>query len=369
MDEETERCTLKADILEIIKENSILCPRVYMVNLLSDETLTIEQLRYIQQVCNSCTFDDILNGIGRNDQMEEDEDEDIYNDEDNFLLGFNQEEDKGIDRDRHLFQQYNYNNTYNNYQPPVVVQQKPKTHNLQIRNVEVKKAARIKPKTVYTTKQKMEKLREMISVVGKPQFEFSSLKSLWSSNTALFDNFLYRSWQIKKKNRLEKKMFEPRMKYYWYELYQEKAPYATYNDECDEYYFYDRLDDFDMARFKENGTIHKDFVYDHPFWYSKSPIPDFLQKMSPYQLSIYMQWKRRDSNDIFKLNGFDKEPRKWDGTKNVRLSASELSTYATLGYIHPEFVYDVEVWKSERRPSTFTINSQYRYFKPTHGNS
>lgn len=159
------------------------------------------------------------------------------------------------------------------------------------------------------------------------------------------------------------------MIYYWYELYQEKAPYASYSDECDGYYFYDRLDDFDMARLKENGTIHKDFVYDHPFWYSKSPIPDFLKKMSPYQLSIYMKWKRRDSNDIFKLNAFDKEPRKWDGTKNVRLSASELNTYICLGYIDIEFKYDVEKWNSPRRPSTFTINSQYRYFKPPNGNS
>ena len=268
------------------------------------------------------------------------------------------------------------------------MQQKPKPHSLQIGNVEVKKASpakprfnivhhgdvnvelvRIVPTTIDTKRQQRERMREMRRIVGKPQFELSPLKSLWSTNPALFDNFLYKSWQRKKKNRLEKNVFEPRMKYFLCELYREKAHHATCSDEDEGYYLYDRLNDFDMNRLKENGTIHKDFVYDHPFWYSKSPLPDFLQKMTPYQLSIYMQWKRRDSNDIFKLNAFDNEPRKWDGTKNVRLSASELSTYTTLGYIHAEFVYDVEVWKSQRRHSTFTINSQYRYFKPTYGNS
>ena len=129
-------------------------------------------------------------------------------------------------------------------------------------------------------------------------------------------------------------------------------------------YYFDRLDQDEMIFYKERGLIHKNFIYDHPFWFSRDPLPFFLQSLKIKDKKKYLTWNLKGESSYWwdGINSFDVEPRFWDGECNRRLTYYELKLAKQNKVIHENFVYDKLFWSVESEAkygAIFTKNNIY----------
>ena len=114
-------------------------------------------------------------------------------------------------------------------------------------------------------------------------------------------------------------------------------------------YRFDRLTVEELNAYKMKGLIHRNFEYDHPFWFSKEPLPHIMRSLSELSKEEYKKWNTgcKQSLSVNSINAFDIEPRIWDGKINRRLSYSELAAAKLAGKIDEDYRYDTIVWRRE----------------------
>jgi len=169
----------------------------------------------------------------------------------------------------------------------------------------------------------------------------------------LYDNLklskygkVYDTWRLTKKGPFSHEL-EPRIKKYLFEEYERRTKQSLYLSHGP--YFFDRLDEEELKFHKQQGLIHQNFVYDHPYWFSRDPLPFFLQSLQRSEKREYVKWNLRGKDSwTVGINNFDIEPRFWDGECNRRLTQNELLLAKEDNFIHNDFVYDKMFWRKKK---------------------
>ena len=193
-------------------------------------------------------------------------------------------------------------------------------------------------------------VKKIVKSLGKPLYHkslFEEFKDLIYESPITLSDFgkKYTSWRLAKKTGLGNSE-EPRIKRFAFEEYSKlhgtlidcggKGPYR-----------FDRLTVVELNEYKREGLIHRNFEYDHPFWFSKEPLPHIMRSLSDLSKEEYKKWNIgcEISLAVNSINSFDIEPRIWDGKKNRRLSYSELAAAKLAEKIDEDFKYDTMVWR------------------------
>ena len=320
----TDRENLKCDIYGLADPD--LMPVNILSSLLEDPTLTIAELLFIQKKCTECRIEDLLVVLNRQYMLETEDEE-----------------------------------KQSSYAAPVVEKKLAEIP------ISFEEFTRIHPllHTVYAPrhvstgldlhKQAENAVPNSVSpqnkavlerIVGMPLFRHTPFEKF--KNTFYFDkekgvlNRLgrkYRSWSLNKKNDFCNSCLEPRVKTYLYESFQNVVKrHIIFSDMGP--YRYDRLSKEALQYQKERGTIHPDFEYDHPYWFSREPLNFFLIQMQKKELTKYTTWEKK----ITSSNKYDREPRIWDGEIIRRLLPYEMLQAKANGEIHTQFEYDNMYW-------------------------
>ncbi len=204
-------------------------------------------------------------------------------------------------------------------------------------------------------------VRKIIESLGKPLYYeslFENFKDLIYESPISLSDFgkKYISWRLVKKTCLGNSE-EPRVKRYAYEEYSKlngtimdcggKGPYR-----------FDRLTVVELNEYKREGVIHRNFEYDHPFWFSKEPVPHLMRSLSDLSKEEYKKWNIgcKLSLAVNSINSFDIEPRIWDGKRNRRLSYSELAAAKLANKIDDDFKYDTMLWRRKNDLKSWGYN-------------
>lgn len=370
-----KREKIKQQILENINVNYNNCPRMGMIELLSDSSLTMEHLKFIEKSSKVMKLDDIKKNLQHMDYSKESSEEDesqFYdyvngtvesNEWDNDLLNYdngkNEESKVSFDNgSKFTFNDVRKNVTTNmkqklnddnaSLQYALNLSMKENNRRIQRPTNELKIGARNKTirENNFTGNEFQYNEFQMKHIIAKipPLFKDSLYATFIQEKLETDHEYLklYTSWKLKRKIRPLSNRYEPRITVSLMELYYDK--YGEKLDFLEGFIRVERLSDCALQYFKDIGLINKKFIYDHPYWWSREEIPFFLKNMINIRRNAYKKWKTGSFHP--NLNDYDIEPRLWTNGINRRLTMEEMSQMKNMGLIHSSFEYDNEHWNN-----------------------
>ena len=301
-----KREKIKQKILENINVNYNNCPRSGMIELLSDSSLTTEQLNFIEKSSKVMKLDDIKKNLKHmdysNDYGEEEENQ-FYdyvngnvqsNEWDDNLLNYNNQKNEESKVSFDNGSKFTFNDVKKNVNANT--KQKMNDNNASLRYAlklsmmennriiqrptnELKIGARNNAvtKNNFTDNGFQYNEFQMKNIIAKipPLFKDSLYAILIKEKLETDHEYLklYTSWKLKRKIRPLSNRHEPRITVSLMELYYDK--YGEKLDFLEGFIRVERLSDCALQHFKDIGLIHKKFIYDHPYWWSREDIPFF----------------------------------------------------------------------------------------------